>query len=511
MGNEQVEKQYNNGELTVVWRPARCMHSRRCYTGLPSVFDPDKRPWVDLAGATSREIAAQVLRCPSGALTLLDEGPWRSQVAAEPFAQATQAHAQTTVIDGVTVTRDLLIHRLHEAAELEHSLMCCYLYAAFSLRQGEVEGLSPAEAQATQRWRRTLIDVAVEEMAHLAAVWNITSALGGAPRFGRANFPCDPGLLPASVVAKLAPFNEATLQHFVYLERPHDSQEPDDSGFGSELSFVRGATRDGLTAMSFDYNTVGTLYATIEDNLRTFVAGQGDEIAFSGDPALQLSQEEVMLDAVAPVTSLASALAALNSIIEQGEGSKGHSEDSHFARFAKIRDELKALRLQNPTFQPAFAAATNPVLRRPLRSADRVWIEHEEAAKTVDIANASYALMLRLLAYSYVLPRTSSEKKLAVSLAVELMRAVTLLGERAARLSAGRANPECNAGMSFTSLRDTAALPPSVAARFYFMERFEQIAAAVASLDTSDPRVVAAAHLTAGLAKRASNSFAVWT
>ena len=35
--------------------------------------------------------------------------------------------------------------------------------------------------------------VAIEEMGHLAAVWNITSALGGSPRFGRTNFPLDPG------------------------------------------------------------------------------------------------------------------------------------------------------------------------------------------------------------------------------------------------------------------------------------------------------------------------------
>ena len=119
-------------------------------------------------------------------------------------------------------SREQLVHVLYEAAELEHTLMCTYLYAAFSLRSGEAEGLSAREADAVAGWRRVIINVAVEEMGHLTAVWNITAALGGAPRFGRGNFPLDPGNLPAGIVVKLAPFSEAVIQHFVHLERPSD-------------------------------------------------------------------------------------------------------------------------------------------------------------------------------------------------------------------------------------------------------------------------------------------------
>src|SRR5215468_1434597 len=87
------------------------------------------------------------------------------------------------------ISREALIHQLYEAAELEHNLMCTYLYAAFSLKTSVDEGLSPTEAEATTRWRRTILQVAIEEMGHLTAVWNITAALGGSPRFGRMNFP----------------------------------------------------------------------------------------------------------------------------------------------------------------------------------------------------------------------------------------------------------------------------------------------------------------------------------
>src|SRR5579871_2586347 len=113
------------------------------------------------------------------------------------------------------VTREMALHALYEAAELEHNLMCTYLYAAFSLKSGTGEGLSDEEAAATERRRRVLTGVAIEEMGHLVAVWNITSALGGSPRVGRTNFPLDPGYLPASVVVKLTPFSSHTLQHFI--------------------------------------------------------------------------------------------------------------------------------------------------------------------------------------------------------------------------------------------------------------------------------------------------------
>src|SRR3954467_14142671 len=129
------------------------------------------------------------------------------------------------------VSREALIHQLYEAAELEHNLMCTYLYAAFSLKTGAEEGLSAAEAAATTRWRRTILQVAIEEMGHLTAVWNITAALGGSPRFGRMNFPLDPGGLPASIVVRLAPFSDAVIQHFIFLERPKLSDVADSGEF----------------------------------------------------------------------------------------------------------------------------------------------------------------------------------------------------------------------------------------------------------------------------------------
>ena len=78
--------------------------------------------------------------------------------------------------------REALIYMLCEAAELEHGIMCQYLFAAFSLKQSTEEGLSDAELEAVTRWRRVVAHVATEEMLHLALVHNLLSAVGAAPR-----------------------------------------------------------------------------------------------------------------------------------------------------------------------------------------------------------------------------------------------------------------------------------------------------------------------------------------
>jgi CDGSH-type Zn-finger protein/uncharacterized Fe-S cluster protein YjdI len=404
-------------------------------------------------------------------------------------------------------SREQLLHQLYEAAELEHNLMCTYLYAAFSLRQGD-EGLGAEEGAAVARWREAIVSVAIDEMSHLAAVWNITAALGGVPRFGRSNFPLDAGLLPASVVVKLAPFSEAVLQHFIFLERPANSSEPEGAGFVPERQFLRSSPGPRVTPMAVDYDTVGTFYAALGDGLRDLVARVGEDVAFDGDRAFQLSAAEIDLPGAKPVICLKTALAAFDAIILQGEGATEASSDSHFARFCAIRAEYRRLKAANPAFAPAHPAATNPVLRRPPRPEGRVWIEDDAAIATVDLANASYGLMLRLLGYAYSVRAPEPDKALAVDLAIGLMQAVTPLGERAARLPAGPSNPHCNAGMSFTSLRDASGFQQSAGARRFFVERLRELAQAAGKLpDPTDARVARSTRLLEALAERAASRF----
>jgi CDGSH-type Zn-finger protein/uncharacterized Fe-S cluster protein YjdI len=401
------------------------------------------------------------------------------------------------------ISREALIHQLYEAAELEHNLMCTYLYAAFSLKSGAQEGLSAGEADAVARWRRAILTVAIEEMGHLTAVWNITAALGGSPRFGRMNFPLDPGALPANVVVRLAPFSEAVLQHFIYLERPKESAEPDGEGFKPEFSFTRGIATPRITPMPIDYDTVGAFYENLSRNLSAFVARVGEKAAFCGDRNLQISRSEIDFQGCDPVICSITALRAFDAIVSQGEGAQAEQADSHYCRFLAIREELAALRAANPSFEPAFPAAVNPVLRRPVRQGARVWLENEEAAATVDVANSAYMLMLRLISHSYLIPRPHAAKALCVDLGLGLMRAVAPLAERAARLPAGPSNPGCNGGVSFTALRDSAPLPTGASAGRYFVERLQELSAAAQRLPAGDTRVAQASRIIGELLQRA--------
>ena len=101
-----------------------------------------------------------------------------------------------------------------------------------------------------------------EEMAHLALVNNLLLVLGGAPHFDRPNLPVAPGYHPAGFVIRLVPFTKATLDHFIYLERPADAEVPEGAGkYRSRATVERAMTPGHLTPSTPDYETIGEFYA----------------------------------------------------------------------------------------------------------------------------------------------------------------------------------------------------------------------------------------------------------
>jgi hypothetical protein len=115
--------------------------------------------------------------------------------------------------------REALIYMLCLASELEHAIMCQYLYSAFSLKQSVDEGLIEGQLESVDRWRQTVAHVATQEMLHLALVQNLLTSIGAAPHLSRPNLP-PPGRYPPTVSLTLLPFGEPALRHFMFLERP---------------------------------------------------------------------------------------------------------------------------------------------------------------------------------------------------------------------------------------------------------------------------------------------------
>lgn len=62
---------YKNADITVVWQPALCQHTAICFKGLPGVFDPRRKPWIEMDQSDTNTIIEQVKKCPSGALSFL--------------------------------------------------------------------------------------------------------------------------------------------------------------------------------------------------------------------------------------------------------------------------------------------------------------------------------------------------------------------------------------------------------------------------------------------------------
>lgn len=66
---KDITKTYSNGEVTIIWKPNLCIHSRNCFTGLGEVFHPQELPWITPQRSTTQKIIEQVRKCPSGALS----------------------------------------------------------------------------------------------------------------------------------------------------------------------------------------------------------------------------------------------------------------------------------------------------------------------------------------------------------------------------------------------------------------------------------------------------------
>jgi CDGSH-type Zn-finger protein/uncharacterized Fe-S cluster protein YjdI len=142
-----------------------------------------------------------------------------------------------------------------------------------------------------------------------------------------------------------------------------------------------------------------------------------------------------------------------------------------------VRREYDEFIAGDPTFEPAFPVAHNPVMHAPMNPENRVFIENPMAAKVLDLANAVYSHALRCLVQSY--GRAADDqatKKAYVDAAIDLMFVLTEIGPYLASLPAGKSHPGINAGVTFTMLRDLARLPRGPGEARMIAERFIEMA-----------------------------------
>jgi hypothetical protein len=347
--------------------------------------------------------------------------------------------------------REALIYMLCQAAELEHGIMCQYLFAAFSLKHGADEGLTPEELEAVTRWRRTIAHVATEEMLHLALVQNVLSAIGAAPHLTRPNLPAPAHHYPAGVNLTLVPFGERALQHFMFLERPEGMELEGAKGIDAPVHEAVPLMAEGdIVPQLQDFATIGHLYRSIEHGLAHLADKFGERNLFVGPPRAQATSTNFRWPELVAVTDLASAQQALDTILEQGEGARGHWEAAHFGEFVRILDEYRGMLAANPAFDPV-----RPVMFATVRRGEHgdsiPLIGDRVTSRCTDLFNVSYEILLQILErYFAHTEETDAQLGTLANAAVTVMGGVLRpLGNLITTLPVGPEHPGRNAGPSF--------------------------------------------------------------
>jgi hypothetical protein len=327
-----------------------------------------------------------------------------------------------------------LVAALHDAANLEHQLMVQYLYAGFSLKRDPGPGCTPAQYEAVRRWSSTIFMVARQEMEHLSLANSMLTSIGEPVHFARTNIgamglqsvyfhadtlarttdPGDPE--PVSLPYAFERFDMATIERFICGESPPYRDLPPNAdpawcftcGGGALLTGAAAAQEvplepSHLAAVAAP--RAGAVAAVAGANQPGFQAGSVQELylairnAFEELPGLFVADPpeveipvEYNVYAFA-VTDRATAVAAVDLILEQGEGlGDPWNLDAHFRRFYDIREELVALTAADPSFAPSYPLLTNP---------RREQITDDLAREVFDVCNDAYVMMLLILTSLY--------------------------------------------------------------------------------------------------------------
>jgi len=398
-------------------------------------------------------------------------------------------HEQIVIQD-----REELFYLLSEAAEFEHSVMCSYLYTMWTLKTDVAEGVTATELAAIEGWRRSIRQVALEEMLHLALVNNILAAIGASPHLWRPEFPVRPGRFPDGVVLRLSRFTEATIDHFIYIERPEGIKIVDGAGFDHPAHYSRATRPDLLSPTPQDYTSQGQLYHSVLRGLGKLVDELGEKNVFVGHGEAQVGAAEFGLPGLFKVDGLAAARRAVEVIVHQGEGAPTHREDSHYQRFAAIKGELVRLKRARPDFEPARPVVENPTLIDPGDRQDVTPIGDALTSKIVDLGDSLYSLMMRSFAQVFAPAPLPRDLRAGLALAAtELMNAMNQVGGLVTRLPVGPTPQGATAGLTFALPLSSGQLVQRCAAQI-LNERVRELAGAAAGLEGIVP--------LPGLAKR---------
>jgi len=365
-----------------------------------------------------------------------------------------------------------LIHALTEAAELEHGLLVQYLFAALSMKRRPDEGVTVPQLERMREWEAQILRVAHDEMGHLGTVCNLLTAIGGAPHFGRPNFPVANRYFPTDdpattgfVEFTLEPFSPGTVARFVRFESPEPVP-----------------IADALVEPDLRYPTIGRLYSLIADAF-----SQLDEASLFIGPQTDQDTDDWSLGLrLFNVVDARSAVRAIRSIVEDGEGLPAGGADSHWVRFQQVQVELQEAVTADPGFSPARPVVPNPLTRPHFESPAAGVIDDPYSRRVSELFSWVYESMLLMLMQYYAFAGETAQQRTGLRATIRhLMSGVVRpLGEVLTELPAGPSYPGRTAGPPFELFTDLRLPANRVNAWALFHERLAQAAAECESLAT---------------------------
>jgi hypothetical protein len=145
-----------------------------------------------------------------------------------------------------------------------------------------------------------------------------------------------------------------------------------------------------------DFSTQGQLYRAIEDGLARLAQTMGEERLLIGPHFHQTDAPHIWPELV-PITDAAGARRTIERIVEKGEGARGDWATAHYGRFLAVLEEYRAMREEDPSFDPAHPAVAAGV--RGVEGIDPdVFISDPVTAAVSDVFNAVYDVLLQMIA-----------------------------------------------------------------------------------------------------------------
>jgi Ferritin-like len=304
--------------------------------------------------------------------------------------------------------REYAAFLLSIGAQIEHSLMVQYLYAAWSLGGPQV----PDEHRdSVAAWRQIILGIAKEEMGHLATVLNLLRFIGAPIALDREDYPWDSDLAPYPFA--LERLTRTTLAKYILAESPE--KWPDDVSAGERAEIEKLAAGPDEARV----NRVGVLYKELIDlfgdasrlpnsmfhpetyptqsSWDEYARGYGKGARGSSVAGTTKTPDVLVMRA----STRADAIAALKAVAEQGEApdqaATTDDEASHFRRFLTVFRKFP----NDGTWQATVAVPSNPVAPGVPAGTGQTPIEDEHAGLWGNVFNIRYRMLLSFLAHSH--------------------------------------------------------------------------------------------------------------